>query len=57
MLPKVDDDAFCRVDVDGVVVTVDGAYLLRLMSDEQDMPPGCIGSSITPSLGPVGWFL
>ena len=48
---------FVEVDVDIVAVIVDGAYLLRLMSDEQDMPPGCIGSSITPSLGPVGWFL
>jgi len=39
---------FVEVDVDGVVVTVDGAYLPPLMSNEQDMPLGCSGCSITP---------
>jgi hypothetical protein len=34
---KVDDDAFVEVDVDGVVVAVDGPGLLRLMSTRQDM--------------------
>jgi hypothetical protein len=34
---KVDDDAFVEVDVDGVVVVVDGPGLLRLMSTRQDM--------------------
>ena len=48
---------FVEVDVDGVVVTVDGAYLPPLMSNEQDMHLGCIGSSITPSLvKALVWF-
>jgi len=44
---------FVEVDVDGVVVIVGGAYL----SNEQDMPPGFNGSSITPSLvKALVWF-
>ena len=38
--PKVDDDAFVEVDMDGVVVVADGACLLRLMSSGQDMSSG-----------------
>ena len=35
--PKVDDDAFVKVDMDGVVVVAGRACLLWLMSSGQDM--------------------
>jgi hypothetical protein len=38
--PKVDDDAFVKMDMDGVVVIVGGACLLQLMSSGQGMSSG-----------------
>jgi hypothetical protein len=46
--PKVDYDAFVKVDMDGVVVVAGGACLLRLMSSGQDMSFGLNWSPNAP---------